>query len=197
MADILLLDAMGVLYQAGDDVADLLVPFVRQHGRAGLPEAAVERAYTEASLGRMASSAFWERVGVHPDLEDDYLAGHRLIEGTPAALAALRKRFDRFACLSNDVSSWSLKLRRRFELEQWIDAWFISGDMGLRKPSAEIYLRTIAELGVAPQDITFVDDRPRNLDAARLLGLGTVLLDVQGTAPASAHRRIRSLTDLL
>ena len=28
MADILILDAMGVLYEAGDDVAELLVPFV-------------------------------------------------------------------------------------------------------------------------------------------------------------------------
>jgi HAD superfamily hydrolase (TIGR01509 family) len=197
MAEILLLDAMGVLYQAGDDVAELLVPFVRKHGGASLPEAVIERTYTEASLGQMASSAFWEHMGVHPDLEDDYLADHRLIDGTQATLAALRKKFDRLACLSNDVSSWSLKLRRRFELEQWIDTWFISGDMGLRKPSPEIYLRTIERLGAAPQDITFVDDRPRNLDAAKALGLRTVLLDVQGIATTSSHRRIRSLRDLL
>lgn len=30
--DALALDAMGVLYSVGDDVADLLVPFVRQAG---------------------------------------------------------------------------------------------------------------------------------------------------------------------
>ena len=36
-AEILILDAMGVLYQAGDDVAELLVPFVRHHGRTDLP----------------------------------------------------------------------------------------------------------------------------------------------------------------
>jgi putative hydrolase of the HAD superfamily len=95
------------------------------------------------------------------------------------------------------VSSWSLKLRRRFELEQWIDVWFISGDLGLRKPSPEIYLRTIEQLGVAPQDITFVDDRPRNLDAAKALGLHTVLLDIRDELPNHSHRKIRRLADLL
>ena len=36
MAEILILDATGVLYRAGDDVAELLVPFVRHHGQTGL-----------------------------------------------------------------------------------------------------------------------------------------------------------------
>ena len=36
MPQTLILDAMGVLYQAGDDVAELLVPFVRKHGPSDL-----------------------------------------------------------------------------------------------------------------------------------------------------------------
>ena len=38
----LVLDAMGVLYQASDGVAELLVPFVRKHGHAGLSAEAIE-----------------------------------------------------------------------------------------------------------------------------------------------------------
>src|SRR4030095_5274894 len=64
MADILILDAMGVLYEAGDDVAELLVPFVGKHGHAGLSAEAIDRAYVEASLGRMDTEAFWRRMGV-------------------------------------------------------------------------------------------------------------------------------------
>ena len=145
-----ILDAMGVLYEAGDDVAELLVPFVGKHGRAGLSTEAIDRAYVEASLGRMNTAAFWRRMGVDPSLEDAYLARHRLIEGTLEALAQLRQRHGRLACLSNDVSSWSLKLRQRFGLESWIDHWFISGDLGLRKPSAEIYRLAADRLGVRP-----------------------------------------------
>ena len=136
-------------------------------------------------------------MGVDPSLEDSYLAGHRLIEGTLEALAELKQRHGRLACLSNDVSSWSLKLRQRFGLENWIDHWFISGDLGLRKPSAEIYRLAADRLGVRPQDVVFVDDRPRNLDAAKAVGFNTVLLDIRGEAPDHPHRCIRHLKDLI
>jgi putative hydrolase of the HAD superfamily len=196
-AEILVLDAMGVLYQAGDDVAELLVPFVRHHGRTELPAEEIEREYISASLGRTDSAVFWQRVGVNPALEDDYLAGHRLIEGTREVLPSLKDRFARIACLSNDITDWSAKLRRRFALETWIDPWFISGDLGLRKPSAAIYQVVTERLAARPQDIVFVDDRPRNLDAAAMLGFRTVLLDVRGDMPAHPHRNIRRLADLL
>ncbi|MBN9090581.1 MAG: HAD-IA family hydrolase [Reyranella sp.] len=196
MPEVLVLDAMGVLYQAGDDVAELLVPFVRRHGTANLSAEDIDRAYVAASLGRMELAEFWTRMGVDATCEDDYLAGHRLIDGTLDALPRLRARYGRLACLSNDVSQWSLKLRRQFGLAAWIDSWFISGDLGLRKPSPDIYRRAIADLGVTPQEIVFVDDRPRNLDAARDVGLQTVLLDIGGKA-TSPHRTIRSLAELV
>jgi hypothetical protein len=39
---------------------------------------------------------------------------------------------DRLACLSNDVLSWSVLLRQRFELDRYIDACTISGAVGAR-----------------------------------------------------------------
>jgi len=197
MNEILLLDAMGVLYQAGDDVAELLVPFVHRHGRPGLSAETIERDYVAASLGDMDAATFWRRMGVDPSLEDDYLAGHRLIEGTREVLSLLRPRFGRLACLSNDVSAWSVKLRRRFDLESRIDPWFISGDLGMRKPSPGIYRLVLERLEAQPQDVVFVDDRPRNLDAAKAAGIHTILLDLRGDMPAHPHRRVRQLADLL
>lgn len=188
---------MGVLYQAGDDVAELLVPFVRTHGRPDLPAEAVDRDYLDASLGKIGADLFWQRMGVAPAREDEYLAGHRLIDGTLDVLPLLKERFGRLACLSNDLARWSVKLRHRFGLEVWIDTWFISGDIGLRKPSSGIYLHALERLDARPQDVVFVDDRARNLDAARQLGMHTVLLDVGGVATASPHRTIRRLAELL
>ena len=53
---VLLLDAMGVIYRIGDDVKEILIPFVRQKGG---DVGAVENAYIEASLGRLEPDAFW------------------------------------------------------------------------------------------------------------------------------------------
>lgn len=195
--DILILDAMGVLYQAGDDVAELLVPFVHEHGAPSLTAEAIEQAYVTASLGEISATDFWHRMGVDPRLEVDYLAGHRLIDGTLDTLPLLKAHFGRVACLSNDIVDWSVELRRRFGLENWIDPWFISGDLGLRKPSSEIYRLAADRLDSQPDDIVFVDDRPRNLDAAKALGIRTVLLDVRGDMPEHPHRKIRRLAELL
>lgn len=197
MADILLLDAMGVLFDPGDDVGELLVPFVHRHGRRGLSAEAIERDYVDASLGRLDPDAFWKRMGVDFALEDSCIADHRLIESTRGALPGLKEGFGRIACLSNGVARWSDKLRRRFELESWIDPWILSGDIGLRKPSAGIYQHALERLAARPQDVVFVNDRPRNLDAAKALGIRTVLLDVHGVTPDQPHRRIRQLAELL
>src|SRR5262245_19492233 len=105
---------MGVLYESGDDVAELLVPFVGRYGRFGLSAGAFDLEYVEASLGRLDTDAFWRCMGVDSALEDTYLAAHRLIDGTLDALPKLKQRYGRLACLSNDVSRWSAKLRQRF-----------------------------------------------------------------------------------
>src|SRR5690348_9290731 len=125
---------MGVLYAAGDDVEDLLIPFVREHGKQNFSNSEIEQVYNSASLGEIDAAVFWEKVGVDPALEDLYLSKHTLMPDAIAILPLLRQGFD-LCCLSNDVAAWSLKLRRRFGLEQWIDDWVISGEVGIRKPA--------------------------------------------------------------
>ena len=174
MPRILALDAMGVLYKSGDDVGELLEPFVRQHG--GDVEK-VEAAYHAASLGEISADAFWTRVGLPPDLEDDYLSLHELRQDVEPALAAAGDYFGGVCCLSNDVSRWSLKLRRKFGLEAHITGWFISGEMWMRKPDPRIYHQMVDGLGVTAQAVSFVDDREANVAAARAAGLNAILFE--------------------
>ena len=60
---IVVLDAMGVIYQVGDDVADLLYPFIIEKGGAA-DLAQISRFYIEASLGKITAADFWEAVVV-------------------------------------------------------------------------------------------------------------------------------------
>jgi putative hydrolase of the HAD superfamily len=193
---ILALDAMGVIYEVGDDVADLLIPFIRERGgRADTLQ--IESAYQDASLGRLSASEFWRRVNVSHEREDEYLARFRLSEGVPEFLMAATDRFDCIVCLSNDLSAWSRKLRQRFGLDAQIAHWFISSDLGVRKPDREIYERMLATLGVEPAQVVFVDDRIKNLDAARQLGIETVCYGVDVTGISNGHRAISRLAEIL
>jgi FMN phosphatase YigB (HAD superfamily) len=188
---VLALDAMGVLYAGGDDVAELLIPFVAQNG--GTADAGqVEATYIEASLGNISAAQFWKDVGVDPGLEDRYLSMHELMPGVDAILGLAVSMSCSICCISNDVREWSGKLRRRFSLADRITDWFVSGDIGSRKPDERIYRFALNSLGVPAERVLFVDDRVRNLDAATRLGMDTVWLSPKDM-PSQYHRRIGSL----
>ena len=167
---IVALDAMGVIYRVGDDVGELLVPFILREGGIGDVQH-IEELYSQASLGAISSSEFWNRAGLSRDVEDRYLQELELSSGLVEFLEAMRNRGVRLACLSNDVSEWSVKARRGFELEEYIRTWVISGDVHCRKPDTRIYHILLDRLGCPPEAVIFVDDRDKNLVAARECGI--------------------------
>jgi FMN phosphatase YigB (HAD superfamily) len=167
------LDAMGVLFAARDDVAELLVPFVRAHGGAQ-DSRIVESAYLAASLGEIDPDTFWRRVGLAPDVEPAYLSSHRLV---PGALAFLVRACDARLpvwCLSNDVARWSKQIRQTLAVEPLLTGAVISSDVRVRKPDREIYERLLAETGLRPSEVLFVDDRANNVRSAAALGIRSV-----------------------
>ncbi len=193
---ILILDAMGVIYRVGDDVADLLVPFIQEKGGSDDPQR-IDATYLEASLGRITARQFWQRVGLSDDLEDEYLARFELSDGLAELLDAAPDRFASIVCLSNDVSEWSRKLRQRFSLERRFAGWYISGDLGIRKPDPQIYAHLLSDLHADPGRVVFVDDRTKNLDPAAELGIQTVHYDAAGPPHTGKHQTIHRLGALL
>ena len=172
---ILVLDAMGVIYQSCDDVEELLVPFIKEQG-SNIDKKTIEDLYTRASLGEFSSEQFWCKVGVDYNLEDEYLDRHQLSVGLLDFLSLIKNKVRApIYCLSNDVSEWSIKLRKKFQLNQYVEKWFISGDLKIRKPSSGIYDILIRDANVKPAQILFVDDREKNIAAANEFGIQTVL----------------------
>jgi HAD superfamily hydrolase (TIGR01549 family) len=185
---IIILDAMGVIYSAKDDVQELLIPFVAEKG--GIKDTSkIKEFYRSASLGQMPAREFWRKVEVGPELEDEYLLRHTLTGGLFDFLAEVRQQGHRVFCLSNDVSEWSKKLRTRFELNKFIADFIISGDVGLRKPDPAIFYRLIEGLQIDPRDSFFVDDNRKNLDSAAAIGFETVLFRPDILDPAdNSHK---------
>ena len=193
--ELVLLDAMGVIYAAGDDVGELLIPFLREHGSQA-DEVLIQDAYRQTSLGHMSAPAFWTAMGVAPELEDQYLTRHRLQTGLMAFIHRLPPRL-RLACLSNDVAQWSKKLRHQFALDACIPHWIISGDVGFRKPEPRIYDIATMQLELAPERILFVDDRLANVHAARNQGMHAVLFESAQTASSEETFTFNALLNLL
>lgn len=181
------LDAMGVIFEAADDVEELLVPFVAEHG-GNIENGTVQSAYLQASLGNIGPDEFWTTVGLSPDLEDAYLNKHRLNPDVPGFLEAATGQGILIWCLSNDVGRWSVKLRDRFELNRYFSGAVISGDIRIRKPDKGIYRRLVEASGFQPGEMVFFDDRDKNISAAQRMGIESRLF-----TPASGFNGVANL----
>ncbi len=194
------LDAMGVIYPVGDDgddVKHLLIPFIREKGGSEDIEN-IERLYLQASLGKLTAFQFWQKVGLDPKLEDEYLKKFRLAPGLIDFLETANSRKVAVWCLSNDVSEWSRKLRENFGLNKYMQGFIISGDVMARKPDTAIFKYLLKLTGGEAADIAVVDDRLYNLEAAASLGYGTVLFNSAGhSLPQERHRMTVGFKELL
>lgn len=194
---VVILDAMGVMYSVGDDVKDLLCPFITEKG--GISDInKITSLYTSASLGNMTSTEFWQAVGIDPELEDEYLQRHKLTDGLIEFLEVINSMGREVWCLSNDLSEWSKKLRDRFKLERYFRGFVISGDVGLRKPDPAVFKYLLRRLDTNADDAVFVDDNPKNLDPATEMGFKTILFNASGENPSHAdYKSVRDFNELL
>ena len=58
---------------------------------------------------------------------------------------------------------------------QEFDRIFLSYEIGLAKPSVEVYNYILSELCVSPADVVFIDDSPENVRSADRIGIKAYL----------------------
>jgi FMN hydrolase / 5-amino-6-(5-phospho-D-ribitylamino)uracil phosphatase len=105
------------------------------------------------------------------------------LEGMEDLLAALAARGQVMHVLSN-YPIWYRWIEERLALSRYVKWTFMSCHLGLRKPDAAIFARVGPALGVLPSECLFIDDRAKNCEAARAVGLRA--LQFHGDARALA-----------
>ena len=96
----------------------------------------------------------------------------------PAMLAwqqQLKQRGIRTAILSNMGDTVLANMEREFDWLPSFDVLIWSFQHKLAKPDPAIYLLTLDQLATEPQETLFIDDRQVNIDAARALGIVSIL----------------------
>jgi len=73
--------------------------------------------------------------------------------------------------ISNTIPGMEERLRERFELVGLFDVRVGSGDLGIAKPDAGIFLHATKLAGLPPERCVFTDDRAEFAEAARALGM--------------------------
>ncbi|MEC9000906.1 MAG: HAD-IA family hydrolase [Actinomycetota bacterium] len=182
---LVVLGGIGVVWDPGSDPEGLLVPFVREQGGVIDPSEVADR-YRAASLGQLSSAEFWSAVGVPGDpvaLDAAYLSRVRMRADVLPFLDQMDERGLPVACLTNAALPWSLQLRDRFGLDDRVDPWVASGEIGARKPSQAMFEALRRMSTVEYSDMLLIDSEPATLEAARALGMSTVLLRGKALVP--------------
>jgi putative hydrolase of the HAD superfamily len=117
--------------------------------------------------------------------------GHRA-RLRPAMLDAVRRLRTLIptALLTNNVREWREGWEAVLEPRALFDLVIDSSEVGARKPETRIYEITREKLGVAHDEIFFLDDIGQNLKAARVLGWQTVLFTETDDALATLEALI-------
>jgi len=89
------------------------------------------------------------------------------------------------------LSNWdpysSAGIQKKYtELFSHCDGVMTSGQEGITKPNPAFYQRLLTKYSLNPQDCTFIDDEPFNIEAARKLGINGIL----HTHPTSTFKEL-------
>jgi putative hydrolase of the HAD superfamily len=148
-------DAVGRIFREDPACRDLLIAFET----GTLPEEQFE-------------IQFAPYLGVDaPGLIDRLFAGSGSDDDMVEAVRRARAAGIRTGLVSN---SWGTRRYPRAVLAELFDGVVISGEVGIRKPSPEIYRLGAERIGLEPGACVFVDDLPFNLPPAAELGMATV-----------------------
>lgn len=88
--------------------------------------------------------------------------------------AALRPRYQT-AILSNSAAGARGEEQTRFGFAELVDVIMYSDEVGLAKPDPRVYALLCAELGAAPTEVVFLDNRRLNVEAACEHGIHGIL----------------------
>jgi putative hydrolase of the HAD superfamily len=106
-----------------------------------------------------------------PGLIDRLFAGSSPDEPMLDAVLRARRAGIRTGLISN---SWGTRRYDRRLLAELFDGIVISGEVGMRKPTSEMYELGAQRIGLDTRACVFVDDLPFNLIPAAELGMATV-----------------------
>jgi 2-haloacid dehalogenase len=110
------------------------------------------------------------------------------VVGTVEILAELRARTVPLYALSNWSAETFPHAQVRFPFLQWFRGIVLSGEVKMAKPDPAIYRHLFETYGLRAEDTVFIDDAPRNVEAAASLGMHAVQFTDASSLRASLVR---------
>jgi epoxide hydrolase-like predicted phosphatase len=179
-----------VIFDLGGVLVRTEFPEVRHElaRKLGLEPRALERTvwgsedWELAQVGTITYEEYWQRVAAALGLSTpkelsefrrEYFSGDRVDQELVRLIERLRKRY-KIGLLSNAPDKLEIWLENDWGIRDLFDAIVYSAQVGVAKPDPAMFHLILDRLGLSPSEALFIDDFPRNVEAALALGMKAI-----------------------
>jgi putative hydrolase of the HAD superfamily len=167
----LIFDCFGVLYRDNIDMLFDLVPLDKQQ--------AIHDVIHACDHGFITRSEYFDAIADLSGKTSDEIREldrrqHSRNEQLVAYVKELKASY-KIGLLSNIGNETMDRLFPAEERAQLFDAFVLSSEVGISKPSREIFELTARELDVRPEECVMIDDLMKNVDGAHVAGMKAIL----------------------
>lgn len=134
--------------------------------------------YREAKITR---DQFWDYVFKNLDLKEtadelelEWFSNYKLVPEIKKLIQELSKKYKIF-CLSDSFKERIAWLNQKYDFLDWFDGRVFSFEVGARKPNPLIFKAALKKARTKPEEVIFIDDKPKNIKAAEKLAIKSIL----------------------
>ena len=117
----------------------------------------------------------------------DFRSKSKLNTELLALFPKIRRKNLTLAIFSNNTSALREELRSNRVLEL-VDDVVISGEIGFQKPSVESFDALFSQLNVRSKEVVFIDDTPKSLETASVIGYTPILFENNEQLRSDLHK---------
>ncbi|MBI2547689.1 MAG: HAD-IA family hydrolase [Candidatus Aenigmarchaeota archaeon] len=135
----------------------------------------------ELQYGRVSEEEFWKQfiasTSLNVTVEQMKIAVRKVLKPYLQVLdlvKSLKKNY-KLCILSNFTKEWAEYLIDQYKLTEIFNEMFWSFQKGIKKPLPESYLQITEKFKMRPEECLFIDDKERNINGARSIGMKTIL----------------------
>lgn len=152
-----------------------------------------------AQLGKISHVEHWKSVGQElglgteevKEFEKQFFAGDVLDLELIETIREHKKNGFHTTLLSNALSNLREVIVNEWQAEDAFQDMIISAEVGLMKPDPAIYQLTLEKIGFAADESVFIDDMPRNIQAAREAGMHGVVFETPSQTLEELEKLLR------
>ena len=128
-------------------------------------------------IGEADEKAYWDSIrretgieGAHDELRAQLL-GRFILRPRMLEIVRRLKAEVGMVCILSDQTNWLDELDEKHGFFVEFDRVFNSYHLGKGKTDSDLFSEVAAELGLAPEDVLFIDDNRGHVDRARSVGM--------------------------